>query len=481
MLPAAEITILHTNDIHGHIHPWTAWQGPAAGRTMGGFEQLESAVQAVRGERRHVLLLDAGDTISDTQEAVDSQGAAVTRLMNRAGYDAMAPGNHEFDFGVGGLRRHIQSSRFPVLAANVTDSASGKPLSAPYVIRTSGGIRVGILGLSYPNTPLTTAKKNVAGLEFRNPLETAREYIPKMKAEGAELIVVLSHLGLSYERHLAESVPGIHVVVGGHSHNRVDEPLRAGQTLIVQAGAHLSDLGRLDLTFENGRITRHRRNLIPLISSRKNEAESSPEVARLQGPVIRAQTLQGPEPSPRDEQSPADSLFADVIRERTEADIALLPGVGYAVAATGATLSARELKNFIPHDSQVILLSLTGQEVRQILEQSVLNVTTKDMSKKVGGIIQVSGLTFSWSKMEGGDGKVIEVLIAGQPLDPNRTYRVATNSMLAEGGHNYRTFPSGRNRQNAGSQFEMVKAGLTAKKSVATPKDQRILRKAGGQ
>ena len=258
------LTILHTNDLHGHIRPWLGWEGELAGKTIGGFDRIAAVVKQVRAETPNVLLLDAGDALGDTMIADLTKGRAILELMNAVGYDAMSIGNHEPDFTTAALREWIANAEFPVLAANVTERATGKLFTKPYIVREIGGIEVGILGLAYPNTPLTTGMKNVEDVEFGPAVEAARRFTPELKREGAQLIIALTHLGLGADKKLAEAVPEIDVIVGGHSHNRMSDALQVGRTLIVQAGAHGSDVGRLDLTLTDGRITKHDRKLIEL-------------------------------------------------------------------------------------------------------------------------------------------------------------------------------------------------------------------------
>ena len=384
---AAVITVLHTNDIHGHLRAWRGWEGDLAGRTVGGFDRIASVVKRVRAETPNVLVLDAGDALGDTMIADLTKGRAILAAMNAVGYDAMAIGNHEPDFTAAELRGWIAASKFPVLAANVTDRASGKLFTKPYLIREVSGVKIGVLGLAYPNTPLTMAKKNVAELEFGEAVEVARRFIPELKREGAQVIIALTHLGLGADKKLAEAVPEIAVIVGGHSHNRMTEALRVGDTLIVQAGAHGSDVGRLDLTLAGGRITAHKRALITLDHAAiAADAETARLIDSLEAPfrsqldeplgeaasvIARAQTLAGQEARKRDEESPADSLFADLLREATGSDIALLPGVGYGVALAPGTITAEALRKLVPHASQVVTLTLTGAQVREILEQAI--------------------------------------------------------------------------------------------------------------
>ncbi len=486
--PEKMITILHTNDIHGHIEAWRGWEGDLAGKTIGGMDRLATAIKQVRADGdANVLLLDAGDAIGDTMIADETKGGAVLQIMNALGYDAMTIGNHEPDFTAARLRELAGEARFPILAANVRDRKTGELFTKPYLIREIGGVKVGILGLAYPNTPLTTAKKNVAELEFRDIPPVAAEFVPKMRKEGAEIVIALTHYGLGADIKLAQSVPGIDIIVGGHSHNRVYPAIKEGETIIVQAGAHGSDLGRLDLTVSNGKIVRHESKLILLdhdqIGSDSKTAKlitdiTAPFKAKLEeslgeaaSPIIRAQTIGGAKPRKRDEQSPADSLFADILRTETKSDIALLPGVGYGVAIPAGPITAADLRNLVPHESKVVTMKLTGTQVRAILEQAVENAYTDDPQRKVGGMIQVSGVRFAHD-----DKRVSEVRVGDEPLDPARKYRVATNSMLAGGGHNYATFLEGEERAEDGSQFQMIADWIKQQKKVNAPSDARTVK-----
>jgi 5'-nucleotidase/UDP-sugar diphosphatase len=487
---ARNLTILHTNDIHGHLESWLGWEGDLKDKTVGGLDRLAAQIEKVRGEMmpNNVLLLDAGDTIGDTGVAAETEGRAVVETMNAMRFDAMVVGNHEPDFTHAKLLERIREAKFPILAANIADKTVDKLFTKPYVIKTIGGVRVGILGLAYPNTPLTSAKKNVENLIFRDSVETAREFVPILRREGAEIIVALTHLGLNGDKRLAEEIAGIDVIVGGHSHNRMTEALRVRGTLIVQAGAHGSDLGRLDLTVENGRVTAFKRTLIPItkVESDKTvaavvEKQIAPHKAKLNEKIgetssliIRAQTIAGGEPEKRDAESPADSLFADAIRETTKTEIAFLPGLGYGVAIQKGVITANELRNLIPHDAAVFTMKLTGTQIREVLEQAIENVFTTDATKKVGGMIQVSGLRFSYDATLSRGGRVKEIFVGDKPLEKPRSYTVAINALLAEGGHNQKTFILGAEKREVGKQYETVKKWIAAQKIVSVPPSNRI-------
>lgn len=485
------ITLLHTNDIHGHVEPWAGW-GELTGRTFGGLDRLAAAVKQTRADAgaRQTLLLDAGDTFGDTLIADRTRGKAILEAMNAMGYDAMVIGNHEPDFSAPVLAQRLREARFPLLAANIRTSDDSLYARA-YVRRDVNGVKVGILGISYPNTPATTAPKNVAGLKFLDAVDTARQYVPRLRADGAQLVVVLSHYGLAADQKLAQAVPGIDVIVGGHSHNRLTEAVREGDTLIVQAGAHGSDLGRLDLDIDNGRVIGHRRTLIAIDSAawpadaqvsaviqrhlRPQRNEALQPLAQATTPIVRAQTIGGQSPGKRDQQSPADSLFADLLRQAHGADIALLPGVGYGVAIPPGPITYGQLRNLVPHESQVVTLSLTGAQLREILEQSLTNTYADDPKLKVGGIIQVSGLTFEYDPMAPQGGRLRDVHIGTESLEPERRYRVVTNSLLADGGHNYRTFKAATDKQRGPKQYMVLRQQLARRGRVGVPNDLRIV------
>lgn len=175
---------------------------------------------------------------------------------------------------------------------------------------------------------------------------------------------------------------------------------------------------------------------------------------------MRAQTLACQSAHSRDEESPADLLFADVVRHRTGADIVLLPGGCYGTALIAGTVRAMDLRNLMPHDSKVVVVTLPGNEILEILEQSLENVYTEYFRKKVGGIVQVSGLRARFGRKTLRGKRITQACIGSKPLSHETHYTVATNSFLAFGGHSYRTFLAGKKRREWGEQYEIVRDAL---------------------
>ncbi|MPY91050.1 MAG: hypothetical protein GEU99_24445 [Luteitalea sp.] len=235
------LTLLHTNDLHGSI----VYPGEPRG-----IAKIATLARRIRKEMPHVLLLDGGDIIHGTAAEKLFEGQPVIAAMNAAGYDAAAAGNHEFDWGQRIARNAIAAADFPVLSANVVDAPSGEPWGGlqRFIVREAGGVRIAIFGLTTQRTPEIQWPRTIEGVDFRDAVEAARALVPRLREiERADVVVALTHLGVETDRELAASVPGIDVILGGHSHTRLDQQVWVGETLIAQTGSAARHLGRVDL------------------------------------------------------------------------------------------------------------------------------------------------------------------------------------------------------------------------------------------
>ena len=287
---AVTLTILHTSDLHGRVHSHDALEDRDLGE---GLARVAAAVASIRAEGGPVLLLDSGDTIQGSPtQALAFAGRAgdgsdpIIRAMNRVGYDAMAVGNHEFDFGVERLEKSRREARFPWLSAN-TLRANGDPAFDPYVVREIAGVRIGVLGLVTPRVGDWESPSLLAGLRFSDTIEAARRYVPVLRGkERCDLVVVITHQGFerdpatgrstggSQENQayaLATEVPGIDLLLAGHAHVVV-EPRRLGPTWVSEPGRWGNTLTRFDVTLEKAgaawRVAAVAGRNLPMISRR---------------------------------------------------------------------------------------------------------------------------------------------------------------------------------------------------------------------
>jgi 5'-nucleotidase len=256
------VTLLHTNDTHSRIEPFEPGSGKLAGR--GGIARRATMAHWVRQAVPNVLLLDAGDVFQGTPYFNQFKGVVDYRLMSLCGYDAGTLGNHDFDNGVEGLLAALEEARFPILNCNF-DCAGAPALAArlqPWLVKELPGVKVGLTGVGVAFEGLVSPW-NHRGVDWRDPVAALKPVVRHLRErEGADLVVLLSHLG--YDRagaaiddlNLARLVPGIDVIIGGHTHTFMEVPKAVeredGTTEIFQVGWAGVNLGRLDVTLRGG-------------------------------------------------------------------------------------------------------------------------------------------------------------------------------------------------------------------------------------
>ncbi len=429
-----DLRLLHVNDFHGFAEP----HRPLGSLELqGGAAYLAFQVKRLRAAKPS-LFLAAGDMIQGDNWANLFEGASVVELLNALQVDAMVLGNHEFDFGQEVLKKRLKEAKFPVLAANL----QGLSGIQPAVVKQVGGIKVAILGVITPDTAVTTHPRNVTGLTFTSPEAAVREHLPRLRRE-ADLVVVLSHLGFAADRKLAKQVPGIDVIVGGHSHTRLKEPVKVNGTYIVQAFEHGKVLGVLDLSLRRGKVVRAAGRLVEI---KPEVGQADPEVLEIVkkyqqkvdsslNEVVGEAAADLDASQARIKETNLGNLVADVLREKTGADVAILNGGSFRASIPRGPITRKQLYTALPFDNYLVALRLTGRQLREALEHGVSGVAQKE-----GRFPQVSGLRFSYRPAAPPGQRVTEVEVGGRPLEDAKTYTVATNDFLAAGGDGYTVF-----------------------------------------
>lgn len=428
-----QIRILHFNDFHGFAEPH---QPLGAREPLGGVAWLAARVKELR-EERPTLFLAAGDMIQGDNWANLFKGESVIKLLNYMGLDAMVLGNHEFDFGQEVLLERIGQARFPVLGANV----SGLKGVAPYVVKEVKGVKVGIIGVVGADTPFTTHPRNVAGLGFLDPSVTLQEKARELSA-NVDLLVALTHCGFKADRELASSVPEVQVIVGGHSHTRLDRPAQVGKTLIVQAWEHAKALGILDLWLEGKEIIRWEGRLEeirPSLGERDQGVSElvesySKRLRELLGQVMGYTLVDLDGEQVRNKETNLGNLVADVLREVTGAQAAIINSGSIRKSIPKGPVSMDQVYGALPFDNYAVAIPLKGSRLWEALEHGV-------SGKGAGRFPQVSGLRISYWALAPQGSRLSEVMVGDRPLDPEATYVVAMNDFLAAGGDGYKSFP----------------------------------------
>jgi len=444
-----ELRIIHFNDFHGFARPHRPL---GFSEEMGGAAWIASLAEDLRGEKP-TLFLAAGDMIHGDNWANLFKGESVIRLLNAMRIDAMVLGNHEFDFGRGVLRQRIKEANFPILGANVV----GMEGIRRHVVKEVGKVRVGIIGVITPETPLATHPRNVLGLKFLNPEEVLvreLEAIPK----DVDIVVVLSHCGYSKDREIASRVRGIHVIVGGHSHTRLDEPVQIGDTIIVQAWEHGKTLGVLDLLVDGGKILSWKGGLRDIMPSRWQPdpmamgivERYSRQISRLLDTVVGVAEVDLDGENVRDRETNFGNLVADLLREVAGAHVALVNGGSIRRSIPRGPVTLDSIYSALPFDNYVVTLKIRGKELWEALEHGV-------NGKGGGRFPQVSGMRITYCP-QGEPGKRLrEVRVGMELLEMDNTYLLATNDFLAAGGDGYSSFVQGLEE---GSKIENLGGAL---------------------
>ncbi len=464
----ANLTILHTNDHHGHFAKFN----PYPVMDVGGMAAQSTLINIVRAEVEkkggHVLLLSAGDINTGIPESDLLDAEPDVKIMNILGYDAMTLGNHEFDNSRDVLLKQQEWAEFPFLSANIVKKDSGEPLVEPYIIKEFDGLKVAILGLTTEETPILTLPENTADLEFKSVIKTAQELVPVLR-EKADLVVVLTHLGFYEEAgggynspgdiKLAQEVPGIDIIVGGHSHTFIKEAQKVGDALIVQAGAYSESVGRLDLTIdtEANKVTDYTYRLIPVNMKKrvkyngkkyymfvdKGYVEDKEILKALEPYVDQADELltqpvgealvelAGGKTTSRSQETNLGNLITDGMRAKTSAEIAFQNGGGIRATIAPGPITYRDILTVQPFGNTLVLLDMTGEQVMDVLNYAAT------IEPGNGGFLHVAGLKWTINRTK--EPVVAEnVMVGDAPIDLQRTYKVVTNNFMASGGDGYK-------------------------------------------
>ncbi|MEO5339698.1 MAG: bifunctional metallophosphatase/5'-nucleotidase [Magnetococcus sp. MYC-9] len=461
----SRITLLHFNDIY-EIAPQ---------REIGGFAPLMTLIEQERQRYPHTLLTFGGDLLSPSVISYLTQGREMITLSNALGIDLAVLGNHEFDFGPVVLAKRIQESRFKWLASNV-QVAGGQPFPGTLqtAIRAMDGVQVGFIGLL---TQSTASLANVEGqVVFVDPIATAKQLIPQLKQQGAEVIVALTHQSLAEDEALARGVEDLDIILGGHDHDVTVRNI--GKSWILKAASDGHHLVVADLTIirpnagEKGKshiipnlhqLSTFRMAAHPLLQTLVEEVDG-----RLRGDLGRvlgqtATELDSRESTVRERESAMGNLFADAIQAETKADAVLFNGGslrGNRLYAAGTSLTYGDIFRESPFGNTVVLLEVSEETLWQALEHGL-----SLLGQGAGRFPQVAGLSCRYDPKRPPGSRILSVQLGrkGQeslPLQRNgqRMVRLGTNDYLARGGDGYRMLVGARSLINAeaGKLFSMV-------------------------
>ena len=437
------ITIAHTNDTHSRVKE--------SSNDGMGFAKVSTEIDRLRATTKNVLVLDAGDTLHGQTIASLSKGESIVKIMNSIGYDAMTPGNHDFNYGQDRLLELSKITNFPILAANLL-KADGSNVYKPYTIKEINGVKFGIFGLATPETAYKTNPKNVQGLTFQDPVVAAKKMVEELKGK-CDIVVALAHLGDNGEDtsiEVAEKVSGINIIVDGHSHTTLPAGKLVNNTLIVQTGDYDKNLGEVNLLFKDGKLDNIRATLFSKaqaknISEDKEILSIVSEIDKENSKVTSAVIgntkveLDGVRGNVRTKETNLADLITNAMLDATGADIALTNGGGIRASIDVGDITKGEVITVLPFGNYVVLKEVKGSDIIAALELGI-----SDYPKEKGGFPQVAGITYSFNPNNKAGSRLVEVKVNGKAIDKNKVYKLATNDFMAVGGDGYTMLAGGK-------------------------------------
>lgn len=399
---AKQITILYTSDEHGWMEA-TDQSGGAAGM-MGLWRDTEGF-----SEDSTFLVLSAGDNWTGPAISTWFRGESMTEVMNAMDYDAVAIGNHEFDFKVEGLGERISQAQFTFLAANIREKGSGNvpEFATPYLIKDINTVRVGIIGLAYISTPMTTYPTHVANYEFVPYEEALNHVIPEVRTRGAELLMVLGHITAKEMRSLAPTAHqlGISLIFGGHSHDVVNETVN--DVALLQAGAYMEYYGKVSILFDTEADT-----IVSLTTAVVKNQGGTPDET-VAGTVAKWRTRMDTELAEtigyasvtidRYSSALANMITDSWLEAISSADVSLTNQSGIRQSIPAGEITLATIVGVLPFENFILQLDLTGDQLIECARGLVM-----------GGMTTVDGYR----------------LMDGTPIHPDSAYEVVTTDYL---------------------------------------------------
>ena len=473
-----QITILGTTDLHGNVMPVDYYTNKSDNR---GLAKVATLIKRVRKEHANVVLIDSGDTIQGSPlESFHSRKNnappdPMMLAMSSLDYDAMAVGNHEYNFGLKVLEKARNEAKFPWLSANTYDTKTQKPHYKPYIIKEVAGVRIGILGLTTPGVPNWDNPPNYAGLEFHEPVSEARKWVPILREqEKADVVVVAMHMGLGEDLRtgetnpgqvpheneaiaIAKDVPGIDVIFMGHTHRDVPS-LYLNGVLLTQANHWGRHLARADLYLQKAGSGWRVYAKAARTMATDDRVEPDPEVVKIAEPYDRetqgwlAKVIgESPEELNARDSRFKDTAILDLIQkvqmDEGKADVSMVASFNPEARIEKGPVSVRDIAGLYVYENTLAVLEVTGQQLKDALEHSARYYKEYVPGKPLSDLIDdkipgynfdiAEGVTYDLDISKPIGQRIQNLRFHGQPLSPTRKLRLATNNYRVNGGGGY--------------------------------------------
>ncbi len=481
---AFDLFIVHTNDVHARIVPADGGMG---------YAKLATLLNMGRSVTDNLLVLDAGDVTHGTNLANMFQGETVGVLLDMLGYDAVAPGNHDFNYGKDALIQAAdiaeENGSLKVLSANIVDEA-GYFVFQPYQLYDFNGFTIAVIGLTTPDTKTMSHPNNTVGLTFLDPVSAAivgeaQWAVDTARAQGVDYVIVLGHIGLDptgtglTSAKIAEAIDGIDLFVDGHSHTVLPEGKVVNDTLIVSAGEYLKNVGLVQVSVVNDEVVGVYPMLIPaseVLDPATSELAKTVGITEVPAdPEVQAyidymtkqldkamsvvianipMRLDGERADVRTKATNLSKMITAAMTEASGADFSITNGGGIRASINAGNVTVGDVNNVLPFTNYLTVCEIKGSDVYAALEHGYR------LLPETNGAFSQTDLQVVYSKFSPAGSRIKRVLLNGKMIDKDATYKVATNDFMAAGGDGYTMFG---NIIQEGKQLNEVLIGYLAK------------------
>lgn len=431
---SGNLIIIHMNDTHGHDEEENGKYGAA---------RRAAYIKQVKSTNNNILVLHAGDTVTGSIYSTIFKGQDEVKIMNKLGVGAATVGNHFIDYGLDNFNQIIKDRKFPTISVNIKNKSDNSYYAKPYMVTNINGIKIAVVGVTVKNAGYNP--KYIQSLVIEDEIESLKNFMSQIPLNKTnDVTILLSHAGYNVDIQIAQNMANtFDVIIGGHTHTVLEKAQIVNGTPIVQAGSYGQYLGNINLNIDNGNIKNFNYKLISMDSSIKQDEEMLALINEMKAQVeqeanVRIGTL--PQDLPldviitRQKSTPLGNFICDLIydsnQEGDKADIVLINSGSIRAGFNKGDITLANIMTVSSFDNEVILVTLTGKDILDLLKISCKKSTVIE-GNSGGGFLQISrGMEVRYSS----NGDLIYAKLNGADIKPNLTYRVALSSFIYNGG-----------------------------------------------
>lgn len=491
------ISILQTTDVHCQIHPHDElfWeQDQIKFRKMGGYAELASYLDKLKKKNPNSLLIDTGDMFQGSALSVKTTGEAFVPILNALEYDLYLPGNWEVIYGKRKMQTLMGALNAPKICANLYhdlgEGKKGELVFQPYHVWSVAGVKIGFLGYTDPLVPLRQSPVYSKGIVYTKPEDNLAYYVDLLRnQEQCEFVMIIAHLGLSQQIHLANlpECSGVDYILGGDTHERVRKPIQCTYAKVVEPGAFGSFVGKLDLVVKDGKVISDHYELLE-VSADKIKPKKEVQALLKEKEHLYAETINqvvGYSTIPLYRyfviENPIDTMILDALKWKfPEINIALSNGFRFCPPRStpdhtgNIPITYGYLFDMLPVDSTVRTATVTGQQIKEWLEKELNNVFAKDASKRFGGwVVKFKGMKVEFRAFDEMGKRVEKVTVDGKPLDPTAEYSVLACEREGDPADMLCRIKGVKNAQNTKFTLHSILTEYLSQHSPVTPSPQK--------